>query len=371
MPDIEISTIIISTIDTSINDAQSWQRLLANSIVTPEALSAILPVDPEVVRRVTQKYPMRINPYFLSLISEKNSPLWRQCVPDIQELDHDVALEPDPLWEEPQSPVANLIHRYPDRVLFMVSSQCAMYCRHCMRKRRVGAHGHISENDLDRGIAYIRSQPGLKEVILSGGDPLLLADDRIERLLAQLHQIPHVDMIRIHTRTPCTLPQRITDDLVAVFRRFAPLYINIQFNHPDEITQAAATACESLADAGIPLGSQTVLLKGVNDDPEVMMRLMQKLLKIRVRPYYLHHADPIEGTRHFRTSLETGKRIMAHLRGRMSGMGVPHYMIDLPQGGGKVPILPDYIKPDHNKKDAPGKLMVKNFEGNIFTYPAG
>ncbi|MFZ2634170.1 MAG: KamA family radical SAM protein [Desulfosalsimonadaceae bacterium] len=358
-------------IDTTPNDSQSWQRLLANSIVTPEALSKVLPVDHEMVRRVTQKYPMRINPYFLSLITEKNGPLWRQCVPDMDELDQDATLEPDPLWEEPQSPVANLIHRYPDRVLFMVSNQCAVYCRHCMRKRRVGPQGQMTEADFDRGVAYIRSQPGVREVILSGGDPLLLTDDRIERLLYQLHQLPHVDLIRIHTRTPCALPQRITGDLVAIFRRFAPIYINIQFNHPDEITQAAAIACESLANAGIPLGSQTVLLKGVNDDPQVMMDLMRKLLKIRVRPYYLHHADPIEGTRHFRTSLETGKRIMAHLRGRMSGMGVPHYMIDLPQGGGKVPILPDYIKPDHIKKDAPGNLTVKNFEGNIFTYPTG
>jgi len=359
MPNIETSGI-----DTSPNHGLSWQRLLAGSIVTPEALSKLLPVDAEMVRRVTQKYPMRINPYFLSLVSEKNSALWRQCVPDIQELNHDARLEPDPLWEEPQSPVKNLIHRYPDRVLFMVSSQCAMYCRHCMRKRRVGPMDHISDDDLDRGIAYIRSQSHVREVILSGGDPLLLTDDRIERLLSQIHQLPQVELIRIHTRTPCALPQRITDDLVVLFRRFAPLYINIQFNHPDEITPESAKACESLADAGIPLGSQTVLLKGVNDDPEIMMDLMRKLLKIRVRPYYLHHADPIEGTRHFRTSLEQGKRIMAHLRGRMSGMGIPYYMIDLPQGGGKVPVLPDYVE-----RCGPSKLMVRNFTGKVYGYP--
>ncbi len=355
---------IMSDIYTLSNGDHSWQRLLADSIVTPEALSRIMPVDMETVRRVMQKYPMRINPYFLSLISEKNGPLWRQCIPDMEELAQDIALEPDPLWEEPQSPVAGLVHRYPDRVLFMVSSQCAMYCRHCMRKRRVGPVGLMTEKDIDRGVAYIRSQPDVREVILSGGDPLLLPDDRIERLLSQLHDIPQVDMIRIHTRTPCTLPQRITGDLVALFRRFAPLYINIQFNHPDEITQVSARACESLADAGIPLGSQTVLLKGVNDDPEVMMRLMRELLKIRVRPYYLHHADPIEGTRHFRTSIETGKQIMIHLRGRMSGMGVPHYMIDLPQGGGKIPILPDY-----GVSGKPSKLMFRNFAGEVYDYP--
>lgn len=351
--------------DISRSGAEAWQQVLAKSIVTPEALSQILPVDSDMIRRVTQKYPMRINPYFLSLISEKNGPIWRQCVPDAEELTQDPALAPDSLWEEPQSPVANLIHRYPDRVLFMVSNQCAMYCRHCMRKRRVGPV-HISDADLDRGVAYIRSRPDVREVILSGGDPLLLSDDRMERLLSQLHQLPQVDLIRIHTRTPCTLPQRITPDLVAIFRRFAPLYINIQFNHPDEITPEAAKACGMLADAGIPLGSQTVLLKGVNDDPEVMMRLMRKLLKIRVRPYYLHHADPIEGTRHFRTSLETGKRIVNHLRGRMSGMGVPHYMIDLPGGGGKIPVLPEYIKNDRN-----GRLTVENFNGETFAYPEG
>ena len=350
-------------IETPENDARPWQRLLADSIVTPDALSKILPVDPEMIRRVTQTYPMRINPYFLSLVSEKSGPLWRQCVPDMDELARDAILKPDPLLEEPQSPVANLIHRYPDRVLFLVSGQCAMYCRHCMRKRRVGFQGHVSEADLDRGIAYIRSRPEIREVILSGGDPFLLPDDRIERLLSQIRQLPHVDMIRIHTRTPCALPQRITGDLVKILRRFVPLYVNIQFNHPAEITPASETACGAMADAGIPLGSQTVLLKGVNDDPKVMMALMRKLLKIRVRPYYLHHADPIEGTRHFRTSIEKGKRIMAYLRGRMSGMGIPYYMIDLP-GGGKVPILPDYTQTDKS-----GKLIVKNFEGKFFEYP--
>jgi lysine 2,3-aminomutase len=350
-------------IDISRSGAQSWQQVLAKSIVTPEALSQILPVDSDMIRRVTQKYPMRINPYFLSLITEKNSPIWRQCIPDIEELASDPALAPDSLWEEPQSPVANLIHRYPDRVLFMVSNQCAMYCRHCMRKRRVGP-ARVSDADLDRGVAYIRSQPGVREVIFSGGDPLLLSDDRMERLLSQIHQLPQVDLVRIHTRTPCTLPQRITHDLVAMFRRFAPLYINIQFNHPDEITQEAAKACGMLADAGILLGSQTVLLAGVNDDPDVMMDLMRKLLKIRVRPYYLHHADPIEGTRHFRTSLETGMRIMNHLRGRLSGMGVPHYMIDLPGGGGKIPILPDYVE-----REASSKLTIRNFAGKLYDYP--
>jgi len=343
--------------------SSSWQRLLAASIVTPEALAENVPVDAASLRQVTQKYPMRINPYFMSLIAETNGPIWRQCVPDIKELEQDETLAPDALREEPQSPTPNLIHRYPDRVLFMVSNQCAMYCRHCMRKRRVGPV-RVPDADLDRGVAYIRSQPGVREVILSGGDPLLMADDLLERLLSGIHRIPQVDVIRIHTRTPCALPQRITSDLVTIFRRFAPLYINIQFNHPDEITGAAETACGMLADAGIPLGSQTVLLKGVNDDPDVMMRLMRKLLKIRVRPYYLHHADPIEGTRHFRTSLETGKRIMNHLRGRMSGMGVPYYMIDLPGGGGKIPVLPDYVK-----RESSSNLTIRNFAGNLYDYP--
>ena len=322
--------------------------------------------DLQKIAPVLEKYPMRISPYFLSLIHSPDDPLGRQVIPDVAELDADDGLSPDPLNEEPQSPTPHLIHRYPDRVVFMISSECAVYCRHCMRKRRVGRTAGISATALDQGIAYIRETPAIRDVILSGGDPLMLKDEAIAEILTQLREIPHLAMIRIHTRVPGVLPGRIDARLTQLLSRFHPLYVNIQFNHPDEITPDATRACSLLADAGIPLGSQTVLLKEVNDDPRVMMTLMQKLLNIRVRPYYLHHADPVEGTRHFRTSLQTGLHIMAYLRGRLSGMGVPQYMIDLPGGGGKVPILPEYVL-----KSGPDTLTVRNYEGKVFTYPVG
>ncbi len=350
-------------IDTSHHN-ESWQDLLAESIVTPEFLSGIFVIDKKAVKRVADKYPMRINPYFLSLIRTPGDPLWKQVIPDTAELDQEIFLKPDPLGEEPQSPVPNLIHRYPDRVVFMVSNQCAVYCRHCMRKRRVGQGDMVSQNTIDQGIAYIRSTKAVRDVILSGGDPLMLGNDRLENILSEIRNISHVRIIRIHTRIPCALPGRVDDVLAAMLGRFHPLYMNIQFNHPHEITREAAAACATLADAGIPLGSQTVLLKGINDNPEVMLNLMQRLLQIRVRPYYLHHADPVEGTRHFRTAVETGLKIMRHLRGRLSGIGVPQYMIDLPGGGGKIPLLPEYIL-----ETGPRTLKVKNFEGEVFTYP--
>ncbi len=313
---------------------------------------------------VVRKYPMRISPYFLSLIQSPDDALGRQVIPDLAELNPAPYLLPDPLCEEPQSPVFNLIHRYPDRVVFMVSDQCAVYCRHCMRKRRLGRETGISDAAVDKAIAYIRTTPAVRDVILSGGDPLMLNDDRLVSILARVREIPHVEIIRIHTRVPGVLPGRVTPALARRLGRFHPLYVNIQFNHPGEITPQSADACRNLSEAGIPLGSQTVLLKGVNDDPRVMMTLMQKLLSIRVRPYYIHHADPVEGTRHFRTSVQTGLEIMRHLRGRLSGMGVPQYMIDLPGGGGKVPLLPEYVLESSSEK-----LTVKNFEGEIFTYP--
>jgi lysine 2,3-aminomutase len=343
---------------------ESWEQLLSDSIVSAGDLSKILDINPDVTGRVIEKYPMRINPYFMSLIQKKNDPIWKQVVPDIKELARESFLEPDPLFEEPQSPTPGIIHRYPDRVVFMVSNQCAVYCRHCMRKRRVGQPSNVSTRSIDHGIEYISASPAIRDVILSGGDPLLLTDDQIEEILARIKKISHVDMIRIHTRVPCSLPQRVTQDLADVLKQAAPVYINIQFNHPDEITDQASQACARLADVGIPLGSQTVLLKGINDDPDIMMRLMRKLLKIRVRPYYLHHGDPVAGTGHFRTSIQAGLEIMHHLRGRLSGMGVPQYMIDLPKGGGKVPLLPEYVL-----KDESGKMRVKNFEGKLFNYP--
>jgi len=340
-----------------------WRRILSESIVTAGQLGRKLPVSPETAATVIETYPMRINPYFLSLIREPGDPIARQVVPDPAELFEGGLDDPDPLTETAQSPVPCLVHRYPDRALFLVSNQCAVYCRHCMRKRAVGGSGQVTPAAIDRGIDYIRSTPAVREVLLSGGDPLLLSDNRLREILRRLREIPHVELLRIHTRVPGALPQRVTGRLAGMLRRFNPLYLNIQFNHPDELTPEAVSACARLADAGIPLGSQTVLLKGVNDRPEVMIELMRKLLASRVRPYYLHHPDPVRGTGHFRVPVETGLAIMAHIRGNISGMGVPCYVIDLPGGGGKVPLLPDYgIRCDEDG------MAVRNFEGKWFRY---
>ncbi len=344
--------------------ARGWEEIMAQSLVTAEALERHLPVDADAVNRVIRRYPMRINPYFLSVIQSAGGPLWRQAIPDTAELSAAEGLTPDPLDEEPQSPVPHLIHRYPDRVVFMVSNQCAMYCRHCMRKRQVGRQRLVTGKTIARGLDYIRKTPAVQDVILSGGDPLLISDEQLDSILSQLKKIPHVAFIRIHSRVPCTLPARITSDLALLLASYQPLYMNLQFNHPAELTDEARTACARLADAGICLGSQSVLLKGVNDDPHVMADLMKGLLKSRIRPYYLHHADPVAGTRHFRTSIEKGLEIMRFLRGRISGMGVPYYMIDLPGGGGKVPLLPEYTK-----AIGEDRIRVLNYQGRIFEYP--
>jgi lysine 2,3-aminomutase len=341
-----------------------WKALLADSIATAEALAAVLPVDSDAVARVIARYPMRINPYVLSLIQKRDGPLWRQAIPDLRELDDDLSVGPDPTQEAFQSPSPRVVHRYPDRVVFLVSDRCALYCRHCMRKRMVGRQRGVTEADIDAGIGYIRDCRAVREVILSGGDPFLLSDDRIGDILCRLRRISHVDVIRIHTRIPCVLPARVTGELAALLGGFHPLYVNIQFNHPDELTPEAEAACAQLADAGIALGSQTVLLKGINDDPATMMSLMRGLLKNRIRPYYLHHADPVAGTGHFRTGVDTGLAILRHLQGRISGMGIPRYMIDLPRGGGKVPVSPDYVR-----RERDGILLVRNYQDGLFDYP--
>jgi lysine 2,3-aminomutase len=285
-------------------------------------------------------------------------------VPDPAELTDTLPTD-DPLAEEALSPVPNLIRRYPDRVVFMVSAQCAILCRHCMRKRKAGKSSWpVNEESIRQGIQYIRKHPEIREVILSGGDPLMLEDENLETILSELRAIEHVEILRIHTRIPGALPQRVTPELVQMFSRFHPLYVNIQFNHPDEITPESSAACGILADAGIPLGCQSVLLKGVNDDLEIMKKLMQKLLQIRVKPYYIHQADWVRGTGHFHTPLEKGLEIMAGLRGYFSGMGIPHYMIDLPGGGGKIPLLPEYIL-----RKSPKIWYIRSYDGKIAEYP--
>jgi lysine 2,3-aminomutase len=339
-----------------------WQKLLQASITRPSEVTRRFGIDPRPLEAVAERYPMRINPYYLGLIRSVGDPIWRQAIPSEEEL-HDTVCPIDPLNEENQSPVPNLVHRYPDRALFLVCSECAMYCRFCTRKRKVGGENMIiDQKSIDGGLAYIRSHPEIRDVILSGGDPLLLSDDRLEAILKGLRAIPTVEIIRIGSRVPVVLPQRITPALVRMLRRYHPLYINTHFNHPDEVTETSARACGRLADVGIPLGNQSVLLRGVNDDPEVMKRLMQKLLTIRVKPYYIYQADMVQGTNHFRTSVEEGLAVIQALRGHTSGMAVPAYVIDAPGGGGKIPLLPEYLQ--HLGSD----VVLKNYRGDLYHY---
>lgn len=342
---------------------EEWQSLLKKSITEVDELSKHFDIDTSEIDETLHKYPMCINPYYLSLVSEIGDPIWRQVIPDIREL-QDTEGVVDPLEEEADSPVPNLTHRYPDRVLLMVSDKCATYCRFCTRKRKVGNTCFISKESIEKGIDYIRTHSEVRDVIISGGDPLILPDDEIEPILKSIKDISHVEIIRVDTRTPCTLPQRITVKLCEMLKKYHPLYINTHFNHPDEVTPESKLACERLADAGIPLGNQTVLLRGVNDDPEIMKRLMQKLLMIRVKPYYLFQADLVKGTSHFRTEVKRGLEIIHSIRGFTSGLCVPHYVIDTPLGGGKIALLPNPIVDWDNKE-----ITLKNYEGEIYKYP--
>lgn len=341
----------------------TWRKILSSSITAPEALGPWAPKDPRLLKEVTASYPMGINTYYFALIKAAGDPIYRQAIPDPEEL-KDHALPANPLAEEAQSPVPGLTHRYPDRVIMLASDRCAVYCRFCMRKRKVGHSSAVNQRTIAEGLQYIRKTRVIREVILTGGDPLLRSDAFLERILRQLREINHVEIIRIHSRVPCTLPQRITHGLVRILKRFHPLYINTHFNHPRELTPEARLACKALADAGIPLGCQTVLLKGINDELGIMIDLMRGLLNSRVRPYYLHHPDPVKGTAHFRVPVHTGLAIMRAMRGHISGMAIPHYMLDLPDGGGKTPLLPAGIKNINAER-----LEVVNYQGRICGYP--
>lgn len=342
---------------------EDWQKILHRSISTIADLQAHFGGDMPGLDQVAALYPLRINPYYLGLIQHEGDPLWKQAVPDTRELTDEVC-PADPLDEQRLSPVPLIVHKYPDRVLFLVSNQCAMYCRFCTRKRLVGTPAmQITDELIDRGIGYIRSHPAIREVLVSGGDPLLLGDERIDAILTALRAIPSVEVIRVGSRVPCTLPMRITDRLVSLLKKHHPLYINTHFNHPAEITPEAAEACRRLADAGIPLGSQTVLLRGVNDDLDTIRTLMRALLRIRVKPYYLFQADLTRGTDHFRTPVRTGLEIMRGLYGHLSGLAVPTFALDAPGGKGKIPLTPEYVLEYGNN------LVFSNYCGEICTYP--
>lgn len=342
---------------------ENWKKIFSASITSPEELQHHLNCDVDGIREVIATYPMRINPYYLSLIQEVGDPLWRQAIPQPAELADTICIS-DPLAEEDLSPVPNLVHKYPDRALFLVTGECAMYCRFCTRKRKVGTPNMaITRATIRAGIDYLERTPAIREVLISGGDPLLLDDDRLEDILQRIRQIPHVEVIRIGTRIPCTLPMRITPNLVAMLKKYHPLYINTHFNHPLEITSKAASACAMLADGGIPLGNHTVLLKNINDKLETMRSLLLKLLKIRVKPYYLFQADLTLGTNHFRTPTKTGIDIMRGLIGHTSGMAIPTFALDAPGGKGKIPLTPEYIL--HRGHD----LTFLNYQGHKCIYP--
>lgn len=343
---------------------QTWQRLLKKSLTTAEDVADVFGLDPQSIRKVAEQFKIRINPYYLSLIKAKGDPLYRQMVPDPLELEDAACGVQDPLSEDADSPVPGVVHRYPDRVLFLVSHECASYCRFCTRKRMVGEISKMPPDFVEKGLGYIREHPEIRDVVVSGGDPLLLSDERLNYILGAIRIIPHVEIIRIGTRVPCVLPQRVTAALVRMLKKHHPLFMNVHFNHPDEITPKSAKALNRLADAGIPLGNQTVLLKGVNDDPLVMRKLMQKLVSCRVRPYYIYQADAVAGTAHLRTRVEKGLEIIRDgLRGWTSGLAVPHFVIDSPEGGGKVPLLPAYVASINDQE-----VVLRNYEGKRHVY---
>ncbi|MFA4960496.1 MAG: KamA family radical SAM protein [Candidatus Pacearchaeota archaeon] len=318
----------------------------------------------EDINKVIEKYPMRINPHFFSLIKEKNDSIWNQCVPNIKEIE-DERGEEDPLNEENEIPC--LTHRYPDRALLLVSNTCAMYCRFCTRKRKVGEiRKNPSKKDIDRAINYIKNHSEIRDVIISGGDPLLLSDKKIEEILISLRKISHIEMIRIGTRVPCVMPSRITDSLCEIFRKNnkrPSLYINTHFENPAEITEESRIACEKLIDSGVQLGNQSVILKNINYEPEIFKKLNQRLLSIGVKPYYIYQPDPVKGTFHFIGPVEKGLEIIKAIRGHTSGMAVPHFVIDAPGGGGKIPLLPEYAKIQEN-----GNVKMINYKNKEYFY---
>ncbi len=346
---------------------QSWQELLRKkSIASLEALAARFGPEHvgeiERLKQAADNFEFRISPAMVDLIRHPDDPIWRQYVPTVQELDVQDGIV-DSLNEDADSPVPNITHRYPDRALFLVSPVCASYCRFCTRRRKVGDPEKIPLSQLESGFRYLEEHQEIRDVIMSGGDPLLLSDRRVEDICKRLRSIPHLEIIRIGSRVPCHLPERITPELCAILKRYHPLYINTHFNHPDELTPAAVAALGMLADAGIPLGCQTVLLKGVNDDADVMKLLMQKLLAARVRPYYIYMCDQVAGAEHFRTTVEKGLEIVKALRGWTSGLAVPHFVIDAPGGGGKIPLLPEYVVKITEKE-----IVLKNYAGKRYRY---
>jgi len=346
-----------------------WRWQVKNRIGNVEQLKNYLDLTREEELNVidtTKVFRMAITPYYLSLIDPNNpiDPIKRQSVPSIKETQMSDADLQDPLHEDTDSPVPGITHRYPDRVLFLITDVCSMYCRHCTRRRFAG---HVdkapSKEQIDQAIEYIANTPSVRDVLLSGGDPLLLSDKRLEYIISNLRKIPHVEIIRIGTRTPCVMPQRITPELCSMLKKYHPIWLNTHFNHSNEITDDSKKACAMLADAGIPLGNQSVLLRGINDCIPVMKKLVHELVKMRVRPYYLYQCDLSMGLSHFRTTVAQGIDIIEGLRGHTSGFCVPTFVVDAPGGGGKIPVMPNYLISQGNNR-----VVLRNYEGVITTY---
>jgi lysine 2,3-aminomutase len=352
-------------------DWSDWRWQLKHRITTLEQLERLMPTLTPEERAGTElanhKLALAITPYFFNLIdlADEHCPIRRQVIPRVEETRTSAWETSDPCGEDSHSPVPGLVHRYPDRVLFLVTDRCAAYCRYCTRSRLVSnATGYDFHPEFDKQLAYIARHPEVRDVLLSGGDPLLFNDEKLEDLLARLRAIPHVEFIRIGTRIPVFLPQRVTPELCAMLRQFHPLFVSLHSNHPRELTTEVRDALGRLADAGIPLGNQSVLLKHVNDDAVVMRAQMQKLLMCRVKPYYLYQCDLIAGSSHLRASVRRGLEIMEQLRGHTTGYGVPTYVIDAPGGGGKVPVSPEYVL----SRNA-DRVIIRNYEGKVFEYP--
>jgi lysine 2,3-aminomutase len=347
-----------------------WRWQLRHRITTLDQLKEVIQLAPEEIEGIKHsrgRLALAVTPYFASLMDpvSPNCPIRRQAIPRTEEFHISKSDMMDPCGEDKDSPVPGLVHRYPDRVLLLVTDQCAVYCRYCTRRRLVGStERSISQGNFEEVLKYLKSHRKVRDVLLSGGDPLLLENERLEEILSRLRMIPHIELLRIGTRAPVTLPQRITAGLVRMLKKYHPLMMSIHFTHPKEITDAVRRACNELADGGIPLGSQTVLLKGVNDKPYIMKKLLQELLKIRVRPYYIYQCDLAMGTEHFRTSLATGIQIIEKLRGHTTGYAVPTFVVDAPGGGGKIPVEPSYLV-----SRGKGKVVLRNYEGRIYEYP--
>lgn len=346
-----------------------WKWQVKHRIETLEQLKQYIDLTPEEeegVKESLKTLRMAITPYYLSLINpeDKNCPVRKQAIPTKAETYRSVADLFDPLSEDEDAPVPGLTHRYPDRVLFLITDMCSMYCRHCTRRRFAGQHDRESPSDrIQQGIDYIARTPAVRDVLLSGGDALMVNDRMLESIIKRLREIPHVEIIRIGTRTPVVCPQRITDDLVNMLKKYHPIWLNTHFNHSNEVTAEAAEACAKLANAGVPLGNQSVLLRGVNDSVDIMKKLVHNLVKIRVRPYYIYQCDLSMGLEHFRTPVSKGIEIIENLRGHTSGYAVPTFVVDAPGGGGKIPVMPTYLI-----SQSPGKVVLRNFEGVITTY---